>query len=162
MKHKQYKLNIGDPAPDHVCQVWPEGEMKLSDFRGRWVVAYFYPKDQTPGCTAESCEFRDFQPDFADAGAVIVGISRDSVASHRRFAEKHDLPFTLVADTGEELCQAFDVIHMKNMYGKQVRGIERSTFLIDPQGIVAHVWRKVRVAGHVKEVLQTLQRLQQS
>jgi len=122
-------------------------------------VLYFYPKDSTPGCTTESCEFRDALNDFRQLDAEIIGVSRDSLASHQRFAEKQALPFRLIADTEEALCKAFDVIQMKNMYGKQVRGIERSTFIIDPDGIVRRLWRKVRVKGHVQAVYEALQEL---
>jgi len=124
------------------------------------VILYFYPRDNTPGCTTESCEFRDTESDFSGVNALIVGVSRDSLASHQRFAEKQNLPFRLMSDADELLCKAFDVIRMKNMYGKQVRGIERSTFIINPEGIVAHAWRKVRVKGHVEDVLNKLKELQ--
>ncbi len=155
-----YTLNPGDSAPDIELPVWPEGALKLSDLRGRWMVLYFYPKDSTPGCTTESCEFRDALPDFSAADAAVVGVSRDSLASHQRFADKQSLPFQLISDADELLCKAFDVIQMKNMYGKQVRGIERSTFLIDPDGIIREAWRKVRVKEHVATVLVRLQALQ--
>ncbi len=155
-----YTLNVGDNAPDIELPVWPEGTLKLSDLRGRWVVLYFYPKDSTSGCTTESCEFRDALPDFSAADAAIVGVSRDSLASHQRFADKQALPFQLISDADELLCSAFDVMQMKNMYGKQVRGVERSTFLIDADGVVREVWRKVRVKEHVAAVLARLQELQ--
>ncbi|MDX8391339.1 MAG: peroxiredoxin [Mariprofundaceae bacterium] len=155
-----YTLNPGDTAPDIELPVWPQGALKLSDLRGRWVVLYFYPKDSTPGCTTESCEFRDALPDFSSADAAIVGVSRDSLASHQRFADKQSLPFQLISDADELLCTAFDVIQMKNMYGKQVRGIERATFLIDPEGVVREAWRKVRVKEHVAAVLLRLKELQ--
>jgi thioredoxin-dependent peroxiredoxin len=149
----------GDTAPDFTLPTWPEGELSLSGLRGKWIVLYFYPKDNTPGCTTESCAFRDASGNFDNAGAVILGISRDSVKSHANFAAKFDLPFRLVSDPDEIACKAFDVIRMKNMYGKQVMGVERSTFLIDPEGRIAHAWRKVKVDGHVGEVLTTLNRL---
>jgi len=155
----EYRLNPGDAAPDMELEVWPDGRMRLSDLRGRWIALYFYPKDNTPGCTNEARDFRDSAADFEALDAVILGASRDSIASHQRFAEKHELPFRLISDPDETLCQAFDVIQMKNMYGRQVRGIERATFLIDPDGVVRHVWRKVRVKGHVAEVLDTLRAL---
>jgi len=156
----KYSLNPGDAAPDIALPVWPEGELKLSDLRGQWVILYFYPKDNTPGCTTESCGFRDAETDFSGINAVIVGVSRDSLASHQRFAEKQRLPFQLISDADESLCKAFDVIQMKNMYGKQVRGIERSTFIINPEGMIAHAWRKVRVKAHVADVLNTIKELQ--
>ncbi len=155
-----YTLNTGDTAPDIALPVWPEGILKLSDLRGQWVVLYFYPRDNTPGCTTEACDFRDMEASFSGIHATIVGVSRDSPASHQRFAEKQCLPFPLISDADELLCRAFDVIQMKNMYGKQVRGIERSTFMINPDGRVAHVWRKVRVKGHAEDVLNTLKALQ--
>ena len=155
-----YALNPGDKAPDIRLPVYPQGDLSLRDLAERWVVLYFYPKDSTPGCTTESCDFRDAEADFAALDAVIVGVSRDSLASHQRFAEKQSLPFRLISDADEALCKAFDVIQMKNMYGKQVRGIERSTFLIDADGVVREVWRKVRVKGHVEAVLARLKELQ--
>ena len=155
----EYALNPGQPAPDVEAEVWPGGRLRLADLRGRWVALYFYPKDNTPGCTNEARDFRDAAADFEALDAVILGVSRDSIASHQRFAEKHELPFQLLSDPDETLCQAFDVIRMKNMYGRQVRGIERSTFLIDPEGVVRHAWRKVRVKGHVAEVLEKLREL---
>jgi peroxiredoxin Q/BCP len=154
-------LQIGDPAPDFTLPAWPEGDIRLSDLRGRYVVLYFYPKDNTPGCTQESCDFRDACKAFENAGAVVLGISRDPVRSHQRFAEKFALPFRLLSDTDEVACSAYDVIRMKNMYGKKVRGIERSTFLIDPDGRIAAIWRKIRVKGHVEEVLAALKDLQE-
>ncbi len=154
-----YALNPGDPAPDIERPTWPEGTLKLSDLRGRWVALYFYPKDNTPGCTNESKDFRDAAADFEALDAVIVGASRDSVASHRRFAEKHGLDFPLISDEDEALCRAFDVIRPKKLYGREFMGVERSTFLIDPDGIVRHAWRKVRVKEHVAEVLEKLREL---
>jgi len=156
----KYSLNPGDMAPDIDLPVWPEDMLRLSDLHGQWVVLYFYPRDNTPGCTSESCGFRDAQAGFSGLDATIVGVSRDSLASHQCFAEKQALPFQLISDADESLCKAFDVIRMKNMYGKQVRGIERSTFIINPEGVIAHAWRKVRVKGHVDDVLNTLEKLQ--
>lgn len=149
---------VGQLAPDFTLPTWPEGELSLSSLRGSWIVLYFYPKDNTPGCTTESCAFRDASGDFNQADAVIIGVSRDSVKSHANFAAKFDLPFRLISDSDEVACKAYDVIRMKNMYGKQVLGVERSTFLINPEGKIAHAWRKVKVDGHVEEVLSTLRR----
>ncbi|MDQ7012181.1 MAG: peroxiredoxin [Mariprofundaceae bacterium] len=157
-----YALNIGDTAPDIELPAWPEGPLRLGDFRGRWVVLFFYPKDNTPGCTREACEFRDASDDFAAANTVILGISRDSLVSHQRFGEKFSLPFPLLSDPDETACAAFDVIRMKNMYGRQVRGVERSTFIINPDGVIAHLWRKVKVKEHVADVLATLKHLQEN
>lgn len=131
----------------------------LSDYRGKKIVLYFYPKDNTPGCTNESIAFRDATDQFLALNTLIFGVSRDSLKSHDRFKEKLDLPFELIADTEELLCQQFDVIKQKMMYGKQVRGIERSTFIIDEQGQLVHEWRKVKVADHVNEVLKTVEAL---
>jgi len=129
------------------------GDFKLSDHAGEKVVLYFYPKDNTPGCTTEGAQFRDAYKAFRKAGAIVVGVSRDSVKSHEGFKAKMDFPFELASDAEEKLCKQFDVIKMKNMYGKQVRGIERSTFVIDGSGKVAREWRGVKVPGHVDDVL---------
>lgn len=157
-----YALNIGDAAPDIELPAWPEGPLRLGDFRGRWVVLFFYPKDNTPGCTREACEFRDAGNDFTALDTTLLGISRDSLASHQRFGEKFSLPFPLLSDPDETACTAFDVIRMKNMYGKQVRGVERSTFIINPDGVIAHLWRKVKMKEHVTDVLATLKQLQEN
>ncbi len=125
----------------------------LSACRGSTVVLYFYPKDSTPGCTTEAQQFRDLYPKFIEAGAVVVGVSRDSVRSHENFKAKQELPFDLLSDAEELLCARFSVIKMKSMYGKQVRGIERSTFVIDGHGVLRREWRGVKVAGHAQEVL---------
>ncbi len=147
---------IGEAVADFSAAT-ADGVFRLSEHRGQQVVLYFYPKDSTPGCTTQAQGFRDLHEAFTAAGALVVGVSRDSAASHTRFAEKQALPFTLIADTDEALCKQFDVIKMKNMYGKQVRGIVRSTFLIDPQGRLAREWRNVKVPGHVEEVLRAVQ-----
>lgn len=157
---EKYKLNPGDAAPDVDLPVWPEGQMKISDLQEKWIILYFYPKDSTPGCTTEACDFRDMSENFSAVNTIVIGVSRDSLASHQRFAEKQDLSFQLISDADELLCKAFDVMQMKNMYGKQVCGIERSTFIINPEGVVAHAWRKVRVKDHVADVLHTLKKLQ--
>ena len=129
------------------------GAFRLSDHRGKTVVLYFYPRDNTPGCTTEGEGFRDAYAKFRQAGAIVVGCSRDSLKSHEGFKAKMGLPFELIADADEKLCQQFAVIKMKNMYGKQVRGIERSTFVIDGTGKLVREWRGVRVPGHVDEAL---------
>lgn len=128
----------------------------LSDYHGQWLVLYFYPKDATPGCSIEARDFRDAFADFNALNAVIFGVSRDTLTSHNNFKAKQELPFELISDDQEELCQLFDVIKTKSMYGKQCRGIERSTFLINPQGIIEKQWRRVKVIGHVEEVLSAL------
>jgi thioredoxin-dependent peroxiredoxin len=129
------------------------GEFRLSAHKGHPVVLYFYPKDNTPGCTTESQRFRDLYPRFAQLGCVVAGVSRDSLKSHAGFKTKFELPFELISDYDEKLCAQFGVIKMKNMYGKQVRGIERSTFVIDVNGMLAREWRGVKVAGHAEAVL---------
>jgi peroxiredoxin Q/BCP len=129
---------------------------KLSSYKGQFVVIYFYPKDNTPGCTLEGQDFRDSIEKFTALNTVIVGISRDSLRTHENFKCKQQFPFDLLSDEDETLCQLFDVIKMKNMYGKQVRGIERSTFLIDPQGTLICEWRKVKVKNHINEILQVI------
>ena len=135
------------------------GTFKLSDHRGRAVVLYFYPKDNTPGCTTEGERFRDLHKKFEKAGALVVGVSRDSLKSHESFKAKMKFPFELISDADEKLCQQFGVIKMKNMYGRQVRGIERSTFVIDGTGKLVHEWRGVRVPGHAEAVLEVVQAL---
>jgi peroxiredoxin Q/BCP len=132
------------------------GPFTLSARRGTKLVLYFYPKDNTPGCTTEGMNFRDMYPQFEAAGADIVGISRDSVKSHDNFKSKLELPFTLISDPDEAVCALFGVIKMKKMYGKEVRGIERSTFLIDGEGVLRREWRGVKVAGHIDEVLASV------
>jgi len=135
------------------------GTFKLSDHRGKTVVLYFYPKDNTPGCTTEGAQFRDAYPQLRKAGAIVVGCSRDSLKSHEGFKAKMEFPFELISDADEMLCQQFAVIRMKNMYGKQVRGIERSTFAIDGAGKLVREWRGVKVPGHVDEVLAFVETL---
>ena len=137
-----------------------DGTISLSDFSGKYLVLYFYPKDNTPGCTNESKDFRDQYEAFKSLNAEIVGVSRDSLKSHQNFIHKYELPFELIADTEEALCNQFDVIKDKNMFGKIGRGIERSTFLINPKGVLVAEWRKVKVDGHADEVFKTLKELQ--
>ncbi len=132
---------------------------KSSDFLGQFLVLYFYPKDATPGCTTQGIQFRDAHADFLQANTHIFGISRDSLKSHENFKAKYSFPFELLSDSEELACQLFDVIKMKNMYGKQVRGIERSTFLINPEGVLVQEWRGVKVDGHAAQVLSFIQSL---
>jgi thioredoxin-dependent peroxiredoxin len=132
---------------------------KLSDLRGKKLVVYFYPKDNTPGCTVEGGDFRDRYREFAKAGAEVVGISRDSLKSHEGFKAKMKFPFELLSDADEQVCTLFGVMKMKNMYGKKVRGIERSTFVLDGEGAIAREWRGVKVPGHVEEVLNFVKTL---
>ncbi|HVS55419.1 MAG TPA: peroxiredoxin [Casimicrobiaceae bacterium] len=135
------------------------GEFSLSAQKGHPVILYFYPKDNTPGCTVEGAQFRDLHKQFAKLGAVVVGISRDSLKSHENFKTKMAFPFELLSDADETLCGRFGVIKMKNMYGKKVRGIERSTFLIGPDGKLVREWRGVKIPGHVEEVLDAVKAL---
>jgi peroxiredoxin Q/BCP len=136
-----------------------DGTFRLSEHAGHPVVLYFYPKDNTPGCTAGGMQFRDLYPEFRKAGAVVAGISRDSLKSHANFKEKLGFPFPLLSDPDEALCTQFGVIKMKNMYGKKVRGIERSTFVVDKAGQLAREWRGVKVPGHAQEVLEFVKTL---
>ena len=135
------------------------GTFKRSDLRGKKLVVYFYPKDNTPGCTAEGADFRDRHREFTRAGAEVVGISRDSLKSHEGFKAKMKFPFALLSDADEAVCALFGVMKMKNMYGKKVRGIERSTFVLDGDGAIAREWRGVKVPGHVEEVLNFVKTL---
>ena len=135
------------------------GTFRLSENIGKIVVLYFYPKDSTPGCTTEGAQFRDHYPAFTKAGSIVVGCSRDSLKSHESFKSTMEFPFELLSDADEKLCQQFAVIKMKNMYGKQVRGIERSTFVIDRSGKVVREWRGVKVPGHVDAVLEFVRTL---
>ncbi|HET7135890.1 MAG TPA: peroxiredoxin [Casimicrobiaceae bacterium] len=136
-----------------------DGTFRLSDHAGHPVVLYFYPKDNTPGCTTEGAAFRDLHPKFRKLGAVVAGVSRDSLKSHENFKAKMSFPFPLISDPDEKLCEQFGVIKMKNMYGKKVRGIERSTFVIDGKGNLAREWRGVKVPGHAEEVLEFVKTL---
>jgi thioredoxin-dependent peroxiredoxin len=130
--------------------------LKLADFRGKWTVVYFYPKDNTTGCTREAEDFRDLYPKLKRRGAAVIGVSRDSEKSHAGFARKHGLPFPLVADTDETWCKAFDVIHEKTLYGRKFQGVVRSTFLIGPDGRLEREWRGVKVPGHAEAVLNAI------
>jgi peroxiredoxin Q/BCP len=147
------------PVSDFTLPSTGGSEFTLSSARGRPVVLYFYPKDNTPGCTTEALQFRDLYEEFRALGAPVLGISRDSIKSHENFKSKLGLPFELLSDEEERVCSQFGVIKMKNMYGKQVRGIERSTFVIDGAGVLRREWRGVKADGHANEVLQFLKRL---
>jgi len=148
--------DIGKKIPSLTGLTGSGDPLKLASLKGQWVVIYFYPKDSTPGCTTEAQDFRDLYPQFRQRGAQVVGVSRDAVASHARFAEKQSLPFPLVSDPDETWCKAFDVIHEKVLYGKRHMGVVRSTFLIDPDGKLAQAWRGVKVAGHAQAVLDAI------
>jgi thioredoxin-dependent peroxiredoxin len=151
-------VSVGSKVPDFTAES-TGGPFRLADQAGGKLVLYFYPKDNTPGCTTEGLRFRDLHRSFAKAGATIVGISRDGLKSHHGFKEKMDFPFELISDPDEAVCELFGVMKIKNMYGKQVRGIERSTFVIDGSGKLAREWRAVKVPGHVDEVLQFVETL---
>ena len=153
-------IDIGDTVPA-LPLVLSSGETRsLADYRGRWLVLYFYPKDSTPGCTTEGLDVNALLPQFDAAGATVLGVSRDSIRSHRNFCAKQGFRFDLVSDADGALCEAFDVIKPKKLYGREYVGIERSTFLVDPDGRVAHAWRPVKVAGHADAVLARLRELQ--
>ena len=145
---------INMTVPDFSAAMTGEQAFKLSDYHGKNIVLYFYPKDNTPGCTTEAMQFRDLHQEFEHKNTLIFGISRDSIRSHEGFKAKLGLPFELIADPDETLCAMFNVMKMKNMYGKQVRGIERSTFVIDGVGTLVKEWRGVKVPSHVEEVLE--------
>ena len=149
---------IGKSAPSFSAQS-TFGEISLERCVGRGVIMYFYPKDNTPGCTTETENFRDLHDEFLAIGCVVIGVSRDSLKSHENFSKKLTLPFPLIADTDEKVCNAYDVIKNKQMYGNQVRGIERSTFLIDARGKLIQAWRGLKVPGHAQEVLQAARSL---
>lgn len=148
-------ITIGDQLPE-IKMITNKSEFNLSDLKGKKIVLYFYPKDNTPGCSTEAQDFRDLHKKFNQANAIILGVSRDSLTSHQKFIDKFEIPFELISDEDESLCQLFDVIKMKNMYGKKYLGIERSTFLIDEKGRLQKEWRKVKVKGHAEEVLSAL------
>ncbi|MEP6655646.1 MAG: peroxiredoxin [Betaproteobacteria bacterium] len=150
---------IGTCIEDFIAPATGGEPFRLSGRAGSALVLYFYPKDDTPGCTTEGQQFRDLYPEFTKAGAIVAGVSRDSIKSHESFKAKIGLPFELIADTDESLCARFNVIKMKNMYGKKVRGVDRSTFLIDGMGLLVREWRAVRVPGHVEEVLAAVRAL---
>ncbi len=152
-------VEIGKQVKNFRLPATGDKEISLNDFKGKKVVLYFYPKDSTPGCTTEGQDFRDAKAKFTRQGAIVLGVSRDSVKSHENFKSRQKFNFDLLSDADEKLCAQFDVIKMKNMYGKQVRGIERSTFLIDEKGLLRQEWRKVKVKEHVDEVLDAVKSL---
>ncbi|GIZ53992.1 peroxiredoxin [Noviherbaspirillum aridicola] len=146
-------------VPEFSAAMTGDQTFRLSDYQGKALVLYFYPKDNTPGCTTESMQFRDLHPQFRAANAEVFGISRDSIRSHEGFKAKLELPFELISDPDETVCNLFDVMKMKTMYGKQVRGVERSTFVIDAGGKLVKEWRGVKVPGHVDDVLEFVKAL---
>ncbi|MGE0743990.1 MAG: thioredoxin-dependent thiol peroxidase [Rhodospirillales bacterium] len=152
-------VNVGDKAPDFTLPSDGGGKVSLKSLRGKKVVLYFYPKDDTPGCTTEACSFRDAMPDFRKVDAVIIGISKDSVARHDKFRAKYNLPFALASDEDGEIVEAYGSWVEKSLYGKKYMGIDRSTFLIDGKGVIRNIWRKVKVNGHVEDVLKAAKAL---
>ncbi|MFP4244160.1 MAG: peroxiredoxin [Ectothiorhodospira sp.] len=154
------QVELGRPIPDFQLPATGGRDIRLSDLLGEHhLVLYFYPRDDTPGCTTEGRDFTEHYARLTQAGATVLGISRDGIHSHERFKDKYGFPFELLSDEGEKVCELFGVMKLKNMYGKQVRGIERSTFLVDRDGILRHEWRKVKVPGHVEQVLEALETL---
>ena len=149
-------LKIGEKAPDFTLPTETGKEMALSELRGKNVILYFYPKDNTPGCTKEACDFRDNFAIFKKQGVEVLGVSKDSAKNHTKFKEKYALPFTLLVEANAEVCEAYGVINKKSMFGKTFLGIQRSTFLIDAKGVIRAIWRKVKVPGHVEQVLNEL------
>lgn len=159
---KLMTVEVGKKVPKFTLPATGDQNLSLSNFKDKNVVLYFYPKDSTPGCTREGQDFRDNYNKFKRQNTVVLGVSRDSVKSHENFKTKQEFPFELLSDKDETLCSLFDVIKMKNMYGKKVRGIERSTFLIDSSGKLRQEWRKVKVDGHAEEVLNAVKKLNKS
>jgi peroxiredoxin Q/BCP len=149
-------VSVGKHVENFTLPATGDQNLSLSDFSGRSLIIYFYPKDNTPGCTREGQDFRDLYAQFTKAGADILGVSRDSVRIHENFRKKHEFPFHLLSDSDEQLCKQFDVIHEKKLYGRTYMGIERSTFLIGPDGVLQQEWRKLRVPGHAEAVLEAL------
>lgn len=152
-------FSLGHPVPDFTAKATSNTLVSLAGLKGKKFILYFYPKDNTPGCISEGEAFRDMYADFKAADTVVYGVSREDLTSHEGFKEKHKFQFELIADPDEDLCKLFDVIKLKKMYGTEFMGIERSTFLIDGDGILQHEWRKVRIKGHVDDVLQAAQAL---
>jgi peroxiredoxin Q/BCP len=152
-------LEIGDKAPDFTLPTDGNGTVSLKALKGEPVILYFYPKDDTSGCTKEACGFRDALPDFSKSGAAVIGVSKDSVASHDKFKKKYKLPFTLASDEDVEVAKRYGVWVEKSMYGRKYMGMDRSTFLIDGKGVIRGLWRKVKVPGHVEEVLAAVKEL---
>jgi peroxiredoxin Q/BCP len=150
-------LKIGDPAPEFTLPADNNQMISLQSLRGKKVILYFYPKDNTPGCTKQACDFRDALPDFSSIDAQVFGISKDSIKQHQKFKDKYRLPFPLLVDENGDVCQAYGVIDKKSLFGNTFLGITRSTFLIDAQGIIRAIWRKVKVPGHVQQVLNETQ-----
>ncbi|WP_088225517.1 thioredoxin-dependent thiol peroxidase [Desulfosporosinus sp. FKB] len=152
-------LKTGDIAPDFLAEGSHGQPVKLSELRGKKIVLYFYPKDMTSGCTTEACDFRDHYTDLSSNDTLVIGVSKDPMGSHHKFIEKYQLPFILISDPNLEIIQAYDVWKEKTMYGKKSMGIERTTFLIDQDGVIRKIYPKVKVKGHVEQVLEDLRSL---
>lgn len=155
-------IEINDKAPQFTSLDQNGEKIALKDYEGKWVVLYFYPRADTPGCTIEACSFRDSFKRVEKIGAVVLGVSPDTPKAQKKFEEKYDLPFTLVADADKTICNAYGVIQEKNMYGKKVMGVARTTFIIGPNGKIRHIFRKVKPEGHADEVLEYLKEAQKS
>ncbi|CAM3629203.1 thioredoxin-dependent thiol peroxidase [Marinicrinis lubricantis] len=153
------QIEVGHVVPDFTLPASTGGTISLSDYKGKKVIIYFYPKDMTPGCTTESCDFRDYNGEFANLNTVVLGISADDLKSHGKFAEKYSLPFPLLSDEQHEVSELFGVWKLKKNFGKEYMGIERSTFLIDEEGKLVREWRSVKVENHVQEVLDAVKAL---
>ena len=152
-------ISEGQQAPGFILPDQDGNDINVFDFRGKWLILYFYPKDMTPGCTTEACNFQESLPELHNNQATVIGISKDPVARHRKFADKYDLQFTLVSDEKGQTCKDYGAWQKKKLYGREFMGIVRSTFIIDPDGIVRKVWRKVKVKNHHSEVLEALKQL---
>lgn len=155
-------LDTGVRAPDFTAPITGGEPLHLKDLRGSWVVLYFYPKDDTSGCTAEACDFRDNMARLKRAGIAVIGVSPDPVKAHDKFAAKYELPFPLVSDADHAICESYDVWKEKSMYGRKYMGVVRTTYAIDPKGVIRHVWPAVKVPGHVDDVLTTVKGLQKA
>ena len=162
MSVSKKELKTGQAAPDFNLPVDGGGYISLAQFAGRKLVIFFYPKDDTPGCTTQSCGFRDQQKEFENAGVQVIGLSKDSVKSHEKFKAKHNLNFPLASDEHSDTCEKYGVWAEKSMYGKKYMGIERTTFLIDEQGKIAQIWRNVKVPGHVEDVFKAAEGLRKA
>ncbi|MCK9515086.1 MAG: peroxiredoxin [Ottowia sp.] len=156
------EIVLNKPLPEFEAEATGDVQVTNTSHLGKVLILYFYPKDDTPGCTREAMEFRDNYDEIVKTGAIVFGVSRDNMESHNRFKEKLDLPFELIADTEEKMCHMFGVVKNKIMYGKKVKGIERSTFLIDADGILVQEWRKIKVKDHVSEVIQAVKVLKKA
>lgn len=153
------KTETGNNAPEFTATLDRGGSLSLTELKGKWIVLYFYPKDDTSGCTKEACEFRDNMERITSLGSVVIGVSPDNVKSHDKFREKYNLNFHLISDTEKKICNDYGVWAKKSMYGKKYMGVERTTFIIDPQGIIRHIFPKVKVEGHVGEVINKIKDL---